>query len=311
MKIPATFFNKDRKMTIFYFIGSALLFLTACGQKANMVGQASERKNDSLSVELTMVWETEEEYLKTPECVTYDREKNVFYVSNLNRDNEIDNDGYISIVNIDGSILTEKFVEGLGSPLGNDFYNGHLFLNDGANIIKINIESGDIVERMAVEGASNLNGIDIDNMGNIYAADSRGNRIFKVTQTGKTSLLYEGEDLNSPNGVSVRGDELIIASFSGKKLLALNLQNKQIRTLVENIGSADGIIQLEGGHFITSSWSGEVYFISKDLKKQKILDTSAEKINAADIGYIPEENLLVIPTFYDNRLMAYRLKIQE
>src|SRR5690606_34526945 len=245
MKIPATFFNKDRKMTIFYFIGSALLFLTACGQKANMVGQASERKNDSLSVELTMVWETEEEYLKTPECATYDREKNVFYVSNLNRDNEIDNDGYISIVNIDGSILTEKFVEGLGSPLGNDFYNGHLFLNDGANIIKINIESGDIVERMAVEGASNLNGIDIDNMGNIYAADSRRNRIFKVTQTGKTSLLYEGEDLNSPNGVSVRGDELIIASFSGKKLLALNLQNKQIRTLVENIGSADGIIQLE------------------------------------------------------------------
>src|SRR5690606_21112994 len=235
----------------------------------------------------------------------------VFYVSNLNRDNEIDNDGYISIVNIDGSILTEKFVEGLGSPLGNDFYNGHLFLNDGANIIKINIESGDIVERMVVEGASNLNGIDIDNMGNIYAADSRGNRIFKVTQTGKTSLLYEGEDLNSPNGVSVRGDELIIASFSGKKLLALNLQNKQIRTLVEDIGSADGIIRLEGGHFITSSWSGEVYFISNDYKKQKILDTSGEKINAADMGYIPEENILVVPTFYDNRLMAYRLNIHS
>lgn len=78
---------------------------------------------------------------------------------------------------------------------------------------------------------------------------------------------------------------------------------------MEDIGSADGIIRLEGGHFITSSWSGEMYFISNDFKRQKILDTSGEKINAADMGYIPEENLLVIPTFYDNRLMAYRLNI--
>lgn len=244
------------KMPFLYFIGCALFVFTACGQgikQSNLDGQNSERKNESLRVELTMVWETDGSYLKTPECATYDPEKKVFYVSNLNRDNEIENDGFISIVNVDGSIVTEKWVEGLSSPLGNDFYNGHLFVNDGANIIKINIESGDIIERMAVEGASNLNGIDIDERGNIYAADSRNNKIFKVTQNGETTMLYEGDDLNSPNGVSVKGDELIIASFSGKKLLSLDLQNKQIKTLVEDIGSADGIIRLEGGHFITSS----------------------------------------------------------
>ena len=290
------------------------MMLTACGQgikQGNFDGQISEKKNDSLSVELTKVWETEGDYLKTPECATYDPEKNVFYVSNLNRDNEVDNDGFISLVNVDGGIITERWVEGLASPLGNEFYNGHLFVNDGGNIIKINIESGDIVERIAVEGAANLNGIAIDETGIIYAADSRGNKIFKITENGEVSLLYEGEDLESPNGVSVRGNELIIASISGKRLLSLNLQNNEIRTLVEDIGSADGIIQLEGGHFITSSWSGEIYFISKDLKKQKILDTSNEKINAADIGYIPEENLLVVPTFFDNRLMAYKVTIHS
>lgn len=314
MKNINTFMINSLKMGSICFLSILLFYTTACGQglqQSNTGEQIPERQNDSLRVELTPVWETKGALLKTPECATYDPQENVFYVSNLNRDNEVENDGYISIVNAEGSIVSERWVEGLGSPLGNDFYNGHLFVNDGPNIIKINIESGDIVERMAVEGAANLNGIDIDEAGNIYAADSRGNKIFKVTQNGETTLLYEGEDLNSPNGVSVMANELIIASFSGKKLLALNLQNKQLRTLAEDIGSADGIIQLEGGHFITSSWSGEVYFISKDLKKQKIIDTSAEKINAADIGYIAEENLLVIPTFYDNRLMAYRLKIQE
>ncbi len=302
-----------KKERLFIFI-SVLMILTACGQgekqKENLTGQIAENKNDSLMVELIPVWETEGAILKTPECATYDADRNVFYVSNLNRDNEDDDDGFISVVNKDGSIKKERWVEGLTSPLGNDFYNDHLYVNDGATIVKIDIKTGDIIERFPVEGASNLNGMDIDEEGNIYSADSRGNKIFKVTKKGEATLFYEGEDLNGPNGVSIRGDELLVASFSGNSLLSINLQNKELKTLVEDIGRADGIIQLEGRHLITSSWSGEVYFISKDLKKQKILDTSAEKINAADIGYIPEENLLVVPTFYDNRLMAYKIEIQ-
>lgn len=311
MKKPKNQFLINGKMPVLFFISSFFVFLTACGQKNFMGEQGAERKNDSLRVELTMVWETEKGFLKTPECATFDAQRNIFYVSNLNRDNETENDGFISLVNVDGSVKIERWVEGLTSPLGNYFYKEHLFVNDGGNIIKIDMESGDIIEKIAVEGASSLNGIDIDEAGNIYAADSRGNKIFKVTQKGETTLLYEGEDLKSPNGVSVKGNELIIASFSGNSLLSLNLQNNQIRTLVEDIGKADGIIQLEVGHFITSSWSGEVYLISNDLKKQKILDTSSEKINAADMGYIPEENLLIIPTFYDNRLMAYRVNIHK
>ena len=306
MKNADTCFLNNGKMPVLFFISSFFLFFTAWGQK-NYMGE--QVPYDSLKVELTKVWETAG--LKTPECATYDAQRNIFYVSNLNRDNETENDGFISLVNVDGSVKVEKWVEGLTSPLGNYFYKDHLFVNDGGNIIKIEIESGKIIERFAVEGASSLNGIDIDEAGNIYAADSRGNKIFKVTQKGEVTLLYEGKDLKSPNGVSVKGNELIVASFSGNSLLSLNLQNNQIQTLVEDIGRADGIIQLEGGHFITSSWSGEVYFISNDLKKQKILDTSGEKINAADMGYIPEENLLIIPTFFDNRLMAYKVTIHK
>lgn len=314
MKKRNNFLVKVLKMGLFYSVGILLFFTVACGPglKQNNLGQQiSDNKNDSLIVDLTKVWETQGEYLKTPECATYDPGKNVFYVSNLNRDNKIENDGFISIVNIDGTIKIHKWIEGLTSPLGNDYYKDHLFVNDGGRIIKIDIESGNIIDRLIVDGASNLNGIDIDEQGNIYAADSRGNKIFKITQKGEVTLLYEGENLKGPNGVSVKGNELIVASFSGNSLLSLNLANNQIRTLVEDIGKADGIIQLEGGHFITSSWSGEVFLITNDGKKQKILDTSKEKINAADIGYIPEENLLVVPTFYDNRLIAYKVNIRK
>jgi len=303
------------RFLLYCFVSSGLMLIIACGQgekqKSNPVGPTAEMKTDTLIVELEKVWETKGAHLITPECVTYDLERNIFYISNLNRDNEVENDGYISIVNADGSVKNARWVEGLTSPLGNDFYNGHLFVNDGGNIVKIDIESGNVIEKISVEGAADLNGIDIDEAGNIYAADSDGNKIYKVTQDGEVTLLFEGEELNEPNGVFIKDEELIVASMSGNSLLSFDLEAKQIKTLVEGIDRADGIIQLEGGHFLTSNWSGEIYFISNDMQKQKILDTTVDKINAADIGYIPHENLLVVPTFFDNRLMAYKVNIYK
>lgn len=296
-----------------FMLSGMVFFLAACGQGEkqgeNQPELTSEMESDTMKVTLKQVWATDTTQLFTPEAATYHPEKNVFYISNLNRDNEAENDGYISIVNADGSIKNAKWVEGLGSPLGSDFYNGHLYVNDDGNIVKIDIESGKIIERIRVDGASDLNGMDIDENGNIYAADSDGNKVFKVSQNGEITVVFEGEELNTPNGVFIKDNELIVASSGGNSLKSINLENKEIRTLVEGIGTADGIIQLDGGHYLTSNWTGEVYFISNDMKKQKILDTKAQEINAADIGYIPQENLLVVPTFYDNRLVAYKVNI--
>jgi len=40
----------------------------------------------------------------------------------------------------------------------------------------------------------------------------------------------------------------------------------------------------------------------------ELIDTTAMKINSADLEYIPNRNLLLIPTFFDNRVMAYRVE---
>lgn len=300
-----------KRFSFFLFAGLAVI-ICACGsgeQRQKQSGQAGEKNGDSIKATLTQVWATDTTQLITPECATYDPDRNIFYVSNLNRDNETENDGYISLVNADGSIKQAKWVEGLGSPLGNDFYNDHLYVSDNGTIVKINIEDGTIEERIGIEGASDLNGMDIDEQGNIYAADSDGNKIFKVSQNGEVTVVFEGEELNTPNGVLIKGKELIVASSAGNSLNSINLETKEMNILVEDIGRADGIVPLDGGHYLTSSWTGEVYFISRDMKKQKILDTKAQEINAADIGYISQKNLMVVPTFYDNRLVAYRVEI--
>jgi len=51
-----------------------------------------------------------------------------------------------------------------------------------------------------------------------------------------------------------------------------------------------------------------MFKLSADGKIELILNTKTPKINHADFEYIPGKKVLVIPTFYDNRLMMYQIK---
>jgi hypothetical protein len=56
-----------------------------------------------------------------------------------------------------------------------------------------------------------------------------------------------------------------------------------------------------------------VYLVYKTGHVKQILDlremspVSGPRVNSADLEYIPEKKLLIIPTFYDQRILAYEL----
>jgi hypothetical protein len=79
-----------------------------------------------------------------------------------------------------------------------------------------------------------------------------------------------------------------------------------MNVLFEDAGGIDGIKRMEDGNFVFSHWAGGI-FITKENQIIKLLDTSAEGINSADIDYIKESRLILVPTFNDNRVVAYML----
>ena len=60
-------------------------------------------------------------------------------------------------------------------------------------------------------------------------------------------------------------------------------------------------------NFIVSDLSGKTSYVLKNGEVTELLNTIGEKINSADLKFIIEKNLLIIPTFFDNRLVAYEL----
>jgi hypothetical protein len=51
-----------------------------------------------------------------------------------------------------------------------------------------------------------------------------------------------------------------------------------------------------------------VFLIRPDFSKETLLKTSDQEINSADIGFNLAEKVVYVPTFFDNRVVAYRLE---
>jgi hypothetical protein len=73
-----------------------------------------------------------------------------------------------------------------------------------------------------------------------------------------------------------------------------------------NVTGGDGLVILDENVFLASRWQGEIYII-KDGVETLLLDTKTAESNTADIDFIPGENLVIVPTFFKNKVVAYKL----
>ena len=98
-----------------------------------------------------------------------------------------------------------------------------------------------------------------------------------------------------------------MASFGKGNVYTFNKSDAAIAVMVDTLPGGDGVEAFRDGYLV-SNWNGEVYYINKDWKKQLLLDTKADKRNAADIEFVPAQNLLLVPEFFANKVTAYDVK---
>lgn len=308
-------------MKKYLFILLTAYLMVACDQNAEQDTEGQEADTTAVDTtqqeakaSLNQVWATDTT-LDTPESVIFDQEQNVFYVANIGSDafDSADAYGFISKVSPSGNIEELNWVtEGLDAPKGMGLSNDTLYVADLNEIVAINTGSGEVVQTWPVEGATFLNDIAVTE-NEVYISDSEESKIYKLENGEVTEWMSEG--LQGPNGLYAQNGNLYAATFQGKKFYRINLETKEKEQIAEGFPNADGV-EYTGreGHWLISNWQGEVYLVGLNengAEKTKILDTKAEKVNAADIEYIPRMNLLLVPTFFDDRVVAYKLQMNE
>jgi len=257
---------------------------------------------------LTKVWESDTT-LRTPESVLYSSKENVLYVSNIDgKADELDGSGFISKVSLDGKITNLRWTSGLHAPKGMGIHKNRLYVTDVYRLVAINIENGQAEKTWDAvpQAGAFLNDVTIDKVGTVYVSDNRNNKIYRLKDE-KWEVWMDGDQLGSPNGLLAVGtDKLLIGSGKLGALQSIDLKTKAITKLAEGMAATDGIEPEGKKNYFVSDWNGQVFHVTPDGKAQQVLDTRAEKVNSADIAYINRQQLLIVPTFFKNKLVAYK-----
>lgn len=258
---------------------------------------------------LVKVWETDTTLL-VPESVLYDSDTKSFFVTNIDGKPEaLDGSGFISKVSLDGKIENLRWTSGLNAPKGMGLYKGKLYVTDVYRLVVINTANGQAEKTYdAVGKDAFLNDVTVAKDGTVYVSDSRADKIYRLQGT-KWEVWMEGEQLNKPNGVLAVGkDKLLIGSTKMGALRTIDVTAKTILTVADGMAVTDGIVSDGKKGYFVSDWNGQIFAVTADGQKQQLLDTREQKISSADIEYVPGKKLLVVPTFYKNKLVAYRVE---
>lgn len=250
---------------------------------------------------LEMVWEAEG--LKTPESALYDEERDVIYVSNINGNpTEKDGKGFISILNADGTIKELEWVKNLDAPKGMAVFEGKLYVSDLDRLVEIDQETGRIISRYHAANAVFLNDVAACQNGMIFVSDTRTAKIH-VLHNGSLRLWMEGEPYETPNGLFTEEGKLYVGD---QHIFEVDVKTKEVRKIIADAGGVDGLEKNNQGEFVYSNWPGRI-FIHRDGNSIKLLDTTEQEINTADLDFALKLDLVLVPTFFDNRLVAYKI----
>lgn len=284
----------------FFLTGiSASAVLLSCGP------QKTEEVEETVAVvktpTLTLLWETTDS-LKTCESVLFDETTGTLYVSNIEGQDpqQKDGKGSIAILSKEGKILNPTWVTGLNAPKGMAISSGKLYVTDIDHLIEIDLATAKISNNWKVEGAQFLNDVAAHN-GTVYFSDMNTGKIHAYAN-GAIKTISDGH--TSINGLAVASD----GTIHGLDASGLKKWNPDGTSTVINpkVTDGDGLIILGNGNFVASRWIGEVWF-ANDSTQTLMLDTKGAESNTADIGYNAAEKIVYVPTFYKNKVAAYRL----
>ncbi len=287
----------------------ALLILAACSVNTPVTMSGSD---------LPIAWELTEG-VKAPESAYLDPDSGFLFLSQIGDGGGLgkDGDGWISKLTVHGKVVKAKWATGLNAPKGLRSANGVLWVADIDRLIGFDIKTGTQKAAHQIQGAKFLNDVAAGPDGSIYVSDMLASAIYRL-KDGKISVLAGGARIESPNGLLVDGNRLLIAAwgldiqdnFTTKtpgRLLSLDLSTKKVTPITPTpTGNLDGLeLDGHGGYVVTDWIAAKLFHISKNGKIKLI--ASFPK-GAADHAYLPKRRLLILPQMRENKVTAYDLR---
>jgi sugar lactone lactonase YvrE len=261
--------------------------------------------------------------LEQPESARFDRDLNVWFVSNINGDpSKKDNNGYISRLKADGTPDSAKFIVAgkkgvtLNAPKGMTITGDTLWVAD-INVLRgFNKRTGAPVASVIAPQAKFLNDVTAGPDGALYITDTGvlpdpktglkhvgPDRVYEV-KGRKATVALESPQLQGPNGITwdPNDSELVIVSFMGPGIFGWKPGTKDLRPLGTGPGQQDGVEVLPDGRLLVTSWADSSLFV---LDKGRKTNVASGIASPADIGL--DGKRVAVPQLMENKLQFWEL----
>ena len=154
-----------------------------------------------------------------------------------NPQNLAQNDGFVSLINPDGSVNTSKWIGAtrdgltLNHPLGSAISGNTLYAADIDTVRTFDLKTGQPGRAYPIPGASVLNGIGVTKEGVVYVSNTRDPEVvYKITPDGTISDFVKGAPLALPNGVAIdtKGN-VVVVNVMNNSVLTFDPQGKLLK----------------------------------------------------------------------------------
>jgi hypothetical protein len=211
--------------------------------------------------------------------------------------------GYLSLLKADGTVVNWRHVEGLDAPLGMALNNSWLYVVD-SNRVRIYHWPSMLplgAMPMRVE-ASVANDIAVAENGTMYVTDTGKGQVMVFKNPREQSVLIEAGRFPGANGIALHDDTLYVG---GKRLWKVDLKTNIARTIgPEWLADIDGIEIEDDGTLQITPVAGPLIRYRSETEFEVL---GGDGISSANHGYAPELGLALIPTGFDNTVIAIRV----
>lgn len=248
------------------------------------------------------------------ESCTYDPERNLILAMNAgDRSEGAEPDGYVSLINPDGSVHTAKWIGAtrdgleLQDPIGSAIRNGVLYTVDSGFVRSFDLQSGRPMRSIEIPDSGFLNGIAVAEDGTAYVSETRpGELIYRVGPDGESDVFAQGGPLALPNGVAIDNDgNLVVVNVGTNAVVTYNPRGEIVRTEYAAESGSDGIVvTAKGTKYVSSVRHGSV----SKLVPGEGAEIIAQGIpSAASMCYDSRQHQLVVPMNPNNALAFIEL----
>ncbi len=249
----------------------------------------------------------------SPESVLHDAQADVYLVSNINGGaTEVDDNGFISKLAPDGTVLDLKFIDGadadveLNAPKGSYIVGDWLWVADIDTMRVFDRETGESLRTFPVEGATFLNDVTFSGEDGVFVSDSaatgRDTSMWAVNSGGDTFFQASGDELPKPNGLYFQYPSIF--ALSDGELVEVQLNSDIGSREALPAAQLDGLVKDNDGNYIVSSWETSTLY----RQGRAGWEVLAENLTSpADIGYDVSRNQLMVPLFTENEVVLLPL----